>query len=161
MNEEIKKEILGLQSSLPQQKHPDGMNVPQGYFEQLPDVVWQRIQNEAIAPPQIGALTKTRPIKLWKVMAIAATLMLGILLITRLWNETPNTTPGEHSLVDLSKDELEKYLLDNSDYLEPDDLIPLLNDQSSTIGDELILPFNPSELEQYLETENIELEEIL
>lgn len=161
MNERIKKEIRDLQSSLPLHNQPDKKTVPQGYFDQLPDVVWERIQKESKEQTH-NVLTNTRTIKLWKIITIAATLMLGISLITRLWNDAPATiTPKPQNLVDLNKDELENYLLDISEYLEPEDLIPLLNDQISTNEDELNLPFEPSELEQYFETEHLELEEIL
>lgn len=154
MKEEIKKELQNLHSTSIPEKQTNLYQVPSGYFDQLPDQVWQRIQQKANQPKSARIIN----LRILKITAYAASLIIGGLIIYRLWLNPAVPIPAIH---ELSQEEIEKYLLDNSEYFETEDLTPWLIDaQDEQATEDLNLPFESQEVEEFLKTENLEIDNI-
>lgn len=157
MREEIKKELQDLQSSLIHHEGSKKPQVPEGYFDQLPDVVWARVHQQHMHKSSPAKIIKLNGVKL---LAYAATLMLGIWLLSQIWTSTSPTITAP-DINELSKEDIHNYLQNNSEYLEFEDLMPLINQPATEPTEEWNLPFDQSELENYFESENLDLDQIL
>ncbi len=125
------------------QQLPPPTAPPEGYFERLPDQLWQRLQQEESKP-------KKSPLRRWLLLSVSVAAAALLLLIAarsllRPENETksplatqdsssqepqpspspsPNTKSSEYSqlLAEISDEEINEYLLQNSEDIALSDL---------------------------------------
>jgi len=133
-----------LRSQLPPPAAP-----PDGYFQQLPDALWQRIQQENA----LQAKNDSQPRRRWLwfyVSAAAAVVLLLFGAISRWSADSPSSTaplaqsPADSSqqysepsysaaLAELSDEEIEAYLLENSDDIALSDLQAVAADKIDSL----------------------------
>lgn len=133
-----------LRSQLPPPAAP-----PDGYFQQLPDALWQRIQQENAQQTKNDSPPRGR----WRWFYLSAAAAVVLLLFGALsrWSadvpsstapltQSPADSSGQRSepsysaaLADLSDEEIEAYLLENSDEIALSDLQAVAADKIDSL----------------------------
>ncbi|MCS6928486.1 MAG: hypothetical protein NZM43_03220 [Saprospiraceae bacterium] len=108
-------ELAQLNASLPKLEHRHSLKVPEGYFNQLEERLFQRLKEEGIQPlmpeKRRGAIRRL----LWPV-GIAAALILAIIWWIRS-NQSP--TASKVDKAELTANDIEMYLQENPHLVEP------------------------------------------
>lgn len=156
----------------------DGFNVPEGYFEELEDAVFDRLNAVGDLGKPVYKPVKTRrlfPLFIRPGVSLALAAALALIL-TAVWFVRQPTTPVQENAfasTDLTEDDIETYVLENLHEFEPEQLASLTPDvpeeepelpaatpdkKSKSAIDEL----HPDDLEKVLdEMTDEELEDIL
>lgn len=163
---EIQEELKGLSPFLSKMKEKEeAMDVPTGYFDQLPEAIFRRLNlEEPVAEPQISWLDQLIGQIRWlfqarPALALASIAILIAIGITFLRTDQPINT--EQLLADMSTEEINTYIADNIDEFDMDLLIEVQNNDPNWEID----PFSDleeEELNEYLEEiiDDIDLEDI-
>ena len=171
LKKEIQEELEQLAPSLAKLKKEEHFEVPENYFQQLPDQILSQIdfgKNESVAP--------AAPVRSWvddiveKIsflfqprVAIAFAALLLLLVSVFLINR--NDTPGESGnlLASISEAEMEEYLEANLNEFEEESLYDLVDEVASNDFTE---DLNEEDLENLMEEfiddlDDSELEDLL
>ncbi len=105
----------------------DGLKVPEGYFEDLEEAVFNRLKASGMqgrpvltAPKRLGIFSLT--IRPRIVMALAAALTLVLTAVWYLRQPTMPLQTTQYASAELSEEDIESYLLDNVREFEPQQL---------------------------------------
>lgn len=121
-NEEIKKELLGLSKTLAHMPKTERKQIPDGYFDKLPDDTWDKITSEQIHLSE----QKTTVIPLvGKLIGVAASFTLLFFMISSI----NKVQPAE----EISTDTMVEYIIDDLGQLDEDFLLEFDLESSSLV----------------------------
>lgn len=113
---DIKRELADLAPKLLQLKENEsrrGLQVPPGYFEQLPDQIMQQLKQEkGIGTSERSSLFRSISRRLHYLPAAAAALLLLVVVVAIL---KPVFFSGQSDLASLSTEEIDQYIYNHID----------------------------------------------
>jgi hypothetical protein len=142
----------------------DGFQVPEGFFENLSDEVWKKIQQAQVEAKPLRSSLSTRMdqwLRTWFLpqpgLALALASLAILLIAALFWFNSPGSVQAQLAQVD--KASVKSYVLSNIDEFEEESILELAKEAQKT-GD--LLPELPNtEIQQYLDDAVNELDEEL
>lgn len=147
MNEEIRKELEKLGSSLAKKEPESAFEVPEGYFENMQNEVLQKIESTS----NTGKQRSIVPRWLYAVAAVLVVVIAALFVVDLSGNKAPGFDK-------LSEDAVYAYLENELDNIP----LPMLVAVENTLEPLPLSEEEASQLEDYLEGEldNLSLEEL-
>jgi hypothetical protein len=156
--DDIPQKLRSLKSST------GGFRVPDGYFEQLSDEVWQKIQAETLPRNAAPAHSSWQDrLRQWLSAAflpkpgLALVSMLVLLIATWFWFNRQESVGDQLAQVD--KASVKHYVLSNIDEFEVESILDLAEETQNPAG--LLIDLPKVEIQQYLDDAVNELDQEL